>query len=292
MGAKRLEFRGQFETVVPAWEWRFLGNPRDRVWAEPDGFPRLNSTQLFFKQIRSEGEAPLDRRGEYRYSAGKRTGPAGKDDGGKIDVFPIDPETGFMVQGIEFDAVAQIPCARPPDGYWDAYFTTIYWPAGEACSSWMPTWMPRVPADPKDLLAQFRKGKVVPVMIGGQPGQAFRMTYNVQLHHCTYMRTLPSTAYAACVDGPQGKYTLVLEASTNVFDRVYPVVERAMAGFKLAPAAAKPKDPENCPGGLFAHIKGNGLRPYQCVSECPAGTRPSPPGDFPYKGARACMSAN
>jgi hypothetical protein len=55
------------------------------------------------------------------------------------------------------------------------------------------------------------------------------------------------------------------------------------------PMRLRPNTHAGCPSDLFAHNTDGGIVPYSCVEKCPAGTHATPPGDFPYQGAKACV---
>jgi len=229
-----------------------------------------------------------DQKGLHRYRVGKRIGPAAEDDGAEIRMFSIDKETGFAARGIVL-----LPYDYNSE---DEKFMTMaatYWPHGPACASWLKTWVPNVPAAPSDIQAQWEQGRIVAAKMGSEPAWAFRLTYRPHSPAAPYtygdgkMMRPQFTFYVACADSTRGRYTLSLQANSKVFEKFFPILERAMAEFRLEPDDLK--SDLACPNDLFAHNKGNSLNNYSCVSECPKGMRPSPPGDFPYQGARVCM---
>lgn len=292
---RHVKFRGHFRTVLPAWPWSFLVNMRKNAsWQHPHQMiPHMkkgNLKGLTFTHVLAPGAAKNDLKGTYRYSVGKRTGSAAEDNGEEVRLFQINPETGFVAQGIQVSNFSANP-KHDPKREWRALLNAFHWPAWEKCEAWLATWKPPAVADPNDPMAAFRKGPVVQVKMGGIPAWAVRMSHRSLSQHFSNLAVHVTTVhYAACVDSTRGRYTLTMDASENVFDELFPIMERAMDEFRLEPDDVKSE--WGCPNDLFIRNGGNAIKPYLCASACPSGSMPSPPGDFPYKGARFCVSAN
>lgn len=289
---RRVKLVGQFSTVIPAWHWQFLLNPRHKASSFRMTWMRTYTMQgstgdLKYTQKTPNGRRSPDQRGTYTYSARKMTGPAAEDDGSEVRLFPINPETGLVVQGV---GVVRSVVDRKYDyrREWSAHMQVAHLASTEQkCPEWLESWRPGIVSDEKKLHEQYREGPIRPTTMGGMPAWSRRVTHDVFSVRFGVQHRIPNTSDVACLDTDRGRYLITFRSTSNVHDALFHFMQQAMDEFKLEKEDRRAE--RACPSDLFKVNRGDIMNPYSCVNACPPGTRASPPGDFPYKDARACV---
>jgi hypothetical protein len=214
---KVFRMQGQFKAEFPCWTWSFLSRERSEGLSDPFPSAGTRPRELWIGDAQTPGPGIKT----YRFKWKDVSGLAARETASEVVIYPELKGTDFQVRGFYLEKSADLPCGKPPDGYWSIRLSAVRWATDASCRSWLSRWKPPL------------------------PGRKTGSTYEMSLQHCgRFVRMLPQRVRVLCAKGPRGLTTFTLDATAEIFDDALPVLERVRDSFRLVD-----ETPGGPPGG-------------------------------------------